>query len=367
MKKSIYIFTRCYWTFENFRKNLVKKIDKKKYSITVCMDFDGIDLRIIKKKYTNINFINVSFLNKQRNKIAEVRIIYQILKIFLNKKIDIIHNFTARPVVYVTITNFFFGKAKIVNSITGLGHNFFSKKNLFKIIYNIIFLITSHVIFQNKKDQNIIFSFLKKKINSTIIFPNTKFIGINKKKIKKEKSNFFFCMYCRMIKEKGVFEYIEAANKINKTYKNITFCLIGNPDSSNPTSISYKYLNSLNFSKFIIYLPHQKNILKFILTSKVVVLPSYGEGLPASLLEALYLSKPIITTKVNGCSEIVKNNYNGFLVQSKSSVSLARAMKKFITKPSNIELFGRNSYRLYNKKFNKSDTEQYLNIYKKYE
>ena len=86
--------------------------------------------------------------------------------------------------------------------------------------YNIIFLITSHVIFQNKKDQNIIFSFLKKKINSTIIFPNTKFIGVNKKKIKKEKSNFFFCMYCRMIKEKGVFEYHTATRESN------TFALV---------------------------------------------------------------------------------------------------------------------------------------------
>lgn len=365
MKKNIYIFTRCWWTFENFRKGLVKKIDKKKYNISVCLDLDNINLAKKRRQYSKIEFINIPFLNKERSKIKELLILYYILKIFLNKRIHIIHNFTARPVIYVTFVNFLFCRAKIINSITGLGHNFLSKKKLIATIYNIVFLISSFVIFQNKDDQNIIFSFLKKKIKSTIIFPNAKFIGIKNKKF--YKSKFFFCMYSRIIQEKGVYEYVEAAKLVNKIYPKITFCLIGNPDESNPTSISYKYLNELKFLKFITYLPHQKKILKFILTSKVIVLPSYGEGLPASLLEALYLSKPIITTKVNGCKEIVKNNYNGFLVKPKSSESLAKAMTKFIKKPKIIKFFGRNSNVLYNKKFIKSDVVQYLNIYKVYE
>ena len=153
------------------------------------------------------------------------------------------------------------------------------------------------------------------------------------------------------IRQKGVIEYVKAATYLKYKFKKMFFYLIGDPDKNNPSSISQRYLNSLKLLKYrsVNYLPHTKNIFKYIKKSDVIVLPSYGEGLPASLLEALFLKKAVITTKVNGCLEIVKNNYNGFLVRPKNSQDLKDVFLKIINKPNLVNRFKKNSYRLYNK------------------
>ena len=171
-------------------------------------------------------------------------------------------------------------------------------------------------------------------------------------------------MYSRMIKQKGVIEYINAINRIDSTdKKKSSFYLIGDPDNNNPSSISKKYLNLLNEKGSINYISHQKNIKKYILKSDVIVLPSYGEGLPAALLEALFFKKAIITTKVNGCLELVRNNFNGYAVEPKNSNQLYLAMFKIISNPKILNRFKKNSYSLYKKKFKKDSIQAYLKLY----
>ena len=364
MKKNIYIFTRCVWTFINFRYDLVNQINKKKFKVFVCMDFDGYKKKDLEKKYKNISFIDIKFLNQKKSMILDLKILVNLFLIFLNKKIDIVHNFTARPIVFVSLISFLFWKIKVINTITGLGNNFFQRKNLFKLIYNLIFLRSHKVIFQNNQDKKIIFSFISSYINTSVIYPTVKFK--KKLKFKKTGKKVIFLMHSRMIRQKGVIEYVKAATYLKyKFKKKCFFYLIGDPDKNNPSSISQRYLNSLKLLKYrsVNYLPHTKNIFKYIKKSDVIVLPSYGEGLPASLLEALFLKKAVIATKVNGCLEIVKNNYNGFLVRPKNSQDLKDVFLKIINKPNLVNRFKKNSYRLYNKKFKKNSIKSYLKIY----
>ena len=125
-------------------------------------------------------------------------------------------------------------------------------------------------------------------------------------------------MFCRLLFEKGIREYYEAARNINRIYnKKISFYLIGETDNNNPSSISNNELLRWKRTKDLKILSHKKNIKNYICNSDIVVFPSYGEGLPSSLLEALFFAKPIITTNVNGCRELVKDNYNGFLISPK--------------------------------------------------
>ena len=363
MKKNIYIFTRCIWTFINFRYQLVNKIDQKIYNIYVCMDFDGTNKKKLQKKYKNFSFFDIKFLNRDNSFIENLKIIFKIYLLFLNNKIDIAHNFTARPIVFVSLISFFFHKTKVINTITGLGNNFFNNKFFFKLIYNFLFLKSYYVVFQNYQDKKIIYNFLKKKIKTKIIYPTVKFknhINKNKNKLKK----ITFLMYSRMIRQKGVIEYVNAIKKINIIEKKkSSFYLIGNPDKNNPSSISKNYLNALNKQKFINYIGHQKNIKKFIIQSDVIVLPSYGEGLPAALLEALFFKKAIIATKVNGCLELVRNNFNGYTVEPKNTDQLNKAICKIINNPKILKRFKTNSYRLFQKKFNKDSIQDYLRLY----
>ncbi len=364
MKKNIYIFTRCIWTFINFRYELVNKIDQKKYNVHVCMDFDGHKKKDLELKYKGIQFFDIKFLNSNDEFFKNLRIIFQIFNIFLNNKVHIAHNFTARPIVFVTLVSFIFFSTKIINTITGLGNNFFQNKNLFLVIYNIIFLKSKKVIFQNNMDRKIIFPLLSRFIESQIIYPTIKF----KKKVelKKTKKIIIFLMHSRMIKQKGVLEYIKAAQNVKLKFKDkCIFYLIGDPDKNNPSSISKKFLNSLKYKRNqkINYISHKKNIFLYIQKSDVIVLPSYGEGMPASLLEALFLKKAIITTNVNGCSELVKNNYNGFLVEAKNVSQIQNAFIKILKNPNLVNTFKKNSYKLFNKKFKKDSIKKYLKIY----
>ena len=363
MKKNIYIFTRCIWTFINFRYDLVNQIDKKKFNIHVCMDFDGYNKLDLERKYKNIMFKDIKFLNSKNLFINNLFIFKDIFNLFFINKIDIAHNFTARPIVFVSLVSFFFKKTKLINTITGLGNNFFKNQFIFKFIYNLLFLRSQMVIFQNNLDKKIVYKIFNNKINSKIIYPTVKF----KKNIKSKKKNsdkITFTMHCRMIRQKGVIEYINAAKEIKQNYKfKSAFNLIGDPDRNNPSSISLKYLKSLNKNNYISYHRHKKNIKNYVINSDVIVLPSYGEGMPGSLLEALFLKKTIITTNVNGCSELVKNNYNGYLIRARNTSDLINAIYKILKKPKNVNRFGQNSYKLFKKKFSKDPIKKYLDVY----
>jgi len=364
MKKNIYIFTRCIWTFINFRKDLVNKIDKQKYNVYVCMDFDGYKKKYLENKHNNIKFIEIKFLNQNNSFFLNLKTLFQIFLIFIKNDIHIAHNFTARPIVFVSLVSFFFLKTKIINTITGLGNNFFANKIIYKYLYNLLFLKSYIVIFQNNQDNKIILNIFKKRIKKKIIYPSVKFYD-KKNKIKNRiKNKIVFLMHSRMIKQKGVIEFIDAIKKLAKTdRKKSLFFLVGDPDKNNPSSISQSYLNNLTKYYGIKYIRHQNNISKYLEKSDVIVLPSYGEGLPASLLEALFYKKAIITTKTNGCLEMVRDNYNGFLVQPRQSNDIYKVLKKIINTPNIIKKFKRNSYRLFKKKFDKNSSQQYLDIY----
>ena len=171
-------------------------------------------------------------------------------------------------------------------------------------------------------------------------------------------------MFCRLLFEKGIREYYEAARNINRIYnKKISFYLIGETDNNNPSSISNNELLRWKTTKDLKILSHKKNIKNYICNSDIVVFPSYGEGLPSSLLEALFFAKPIITTNVNGCRELVKDNYNGFLISPKNSKMLEKKMAYLIENKKKIKKFGLNSKKIFNQKFKKNSFDEYLKIY----
>lgn len=371
--KKILIITRCSWTLLNFRHDYIKYIQYNKFKITVACDYNNSEINKLKKIFPLINFKKINFLNKNGSILSEIKICLQIIRLFNNNKFDIIHNFTIRPVVYSTILGKIFSNSKIVNSMTGLGHIFNNGKKLFlKFLINYIYFISNHVIFQNKDDVKIsIYKFFLKKINYSIVFPtikdSIKRIKLNcKKKTFDKKSKIIFLMFCRLIIQKGIREYFKAAEIIKKNYKikNVEFKLIGDIDLNNPSSLSKYEINLWKKKKILKIYSHTDSIVKEIFNSDIVCLPSYGEGMPASLLEALYLGRGIIATNVNGCKEVVKINYNGYLVQEKNHVSLAKKFLNIINKPNLIKYFGKNSKLYFEKKFSKNPYEKILKILK---
>ena len=351
MKKVIYFVSED-WVFLNHRIDLAKKIQKKGYKIVLVTKTTHYKKEIEKN---NIKVISIKTERGSLNIRKAIKNIFQLRKIIKNEKTKIIHNFGLKQIILGTLASAF-SKTKVANSIIGLGSIFISKKFFLKfLITNILRLILfskrSVLLVQNKDD----YLFFNKKIfvNKNNLFINTT-SGIDLKKIsaKKEKGGkIIFLFASRLIKDKGLIELIEASKKLHKLNKNFLLYIAGKIDSDNPSSIDIDYIKSLNAFNYIKYLGHVKNMSELYKNIHIAILPSYREGLPKGLLEAAAHSKPIITTDVPGCKEIVKDNINGYIVNPKNIDELTSSMKTILSSKKKRILMGKKSREIIKKNF----------------
>ena len=170
-------------------------------------------------------------------------------------------------------------------------------------------------------------------------------------------------MLGRLLKEKGVYEYIEAAQRVKQLYPEVRFLLVGGTDD-NPGSVPDTYLRSM-VSKGILEWPGKvSNVQDYLRESSVFILPSYyREGVPRSTQEAMALGRPIITTNVAGCRETVEDGINGFLVPPRNVNALVDAMTRFIENPQLITMMSKQSRRLAEERFDiRKQTEKLVSF-----
>lgn len=333
MKKIIYFINDLDF-FLSHRLKIAQKLDKKKFDIYIACPKNSKSQNILKRN--KITFLRLNLQRTKINIFSEFFTLISTFKILLKVKPDIIHLITLKPIVYGGLCAIFFKNIKVIFSIAGLGHIFFNKKrflskNLFLLLIRIaVRLNKSILIFQNKDS---IGHFKKLRIlQKKTKYILTKGSGVDLKIFfpKSIKTNRFTVLLAsRMVWEKGIKEFIEAHKLLKLEKLNIKFILAGKIDRDSPSAININFLKKLNQNNdaSIRWVGFQKNIKKVIHTCDLVVLPSYHEGAPKILLEASACGKPIIATNINGCKEIVKNNYNGFLIPIKNSNLLAKKIK----------------------------------------
>jgi glycosyltransferase involved in cell wall biosynthesis len=146
-----------------------------------------------------------------------------------------------------------------------------------------------------------------------------------------------------MLWDKGVGEFVESATVLTQQGIDADFLLVGSVDSGNPESISAKQLKEWNKSGVVNWIGKRANIAQLLTESHIAVLPSYREGLPKSLIEAAAVGRPIVTTNVPGCREVVKEGENGFLVPARDAKKLAVVIKKLINNPKLLTTMGKKS------------------------
>ena len=328
MGKNIAIVLNTSWNVYNFRLNLLKKLQQYGYNITVIAPQDAYSKKL---EAEGFQYIDLKMNNDGTNVFEEFKLIIHFFKIYKVTHPDIILQYTIKPNIYGTFVASLL-KIPVINNISGLGTIFLQDKMVYKFarfLYKGILRFPKKVFFQNKYDHK---RFLNEKLvkseNSETI-PGSG-IDVNRfmpiKHEKEEGSVFHFLMIARLIKDKGIVEYIEAIKMVKKKYPKVKFQLIGALYLSNPTAISEEELSSWIEDDLIEYLGVSDNIEEVISQADCVVLPSYREGLSRVLLEAASMEKPIITTDVPGCKDVVDHGVNGFLCEVKSSQSLAKSM-----------------------------------------
>jgi len=257
--------------------------------------------------------------------------IYDIYRVLQEVKPDIVHFVTIKPVLFGGIVSLFFSNIKKrVFSISGLGYIFISeglKYSLVRFVIKILYKIAlsgkgTVVIVQNNDDKKIILSI------SHVPVVLIKGSGVDLKKYKfipERLTPVKVVMATRLLKDKGVYEYLKSAKIIkNSGYDDVVFELYGDIDLDNPASIREKELEQLK-SDFPVQIKGFSNdISKVFSESNIVVLPSYREGLPKVLIEAAACGRAVVTTDVPGCRDAIKVNQTGLLVKVKDVQSLVK-------------------------------------------
>ncbi len=329
MKKKIAFVGNSAKTMYNFRFGVIKSCMDADYDVTVIAvpDFDTT-------RYTNagIHFIPITIDSHGTHIWNDLSTLRQLYKIYRQQHFDLIFHFTIKPVIYGSIAARLL-KVKYIDVITGLGIVFINHTWITKVVerlYKHVLQAACECWFLNDDDRQL---FLHKRLitpNKTRLLPGE---GVNTTLFTPttNTSPDLSFLYCgRLLVEKGVCEYAEAARIIRTKYPDVTFNILGGFDTS--SAISPHTIQQWVDEGIINYLGETTNVIPYVANTSCVVLPSsYREGVPRSLMEAAAMEKPIITTNTAGCRDVVREGINGYLCKVKDVDSLVACMEKIIT------------------------------------
>jgi glycosyltransferase involved in cell wall biosynthesis len=345
----------------HFRGALIDALIKKGLTVHVVapnLVFDSLIASGLKKKGVVVH--SVPMQRNGLNPIFDLATFFALLKLMRKIKPKYVLCYTIKPVIYGTLAA---AAAKVPQRfalITGLGYAFSGQKQsiglrtllrkLLLKLYRFALRFSQGVIFQNPDDQALFQRLGLVCANAGVTVVNGSGVDISHYQQTTLPECVSFLLIARILGDKGVREYVEAARVLKTRYPNLSFKLVGWIDT-NPDAVSQQELDSWIESGTIQYLGKVSDIRPIVADSSVFVLPSYREGTPRTVLEAMAMGRPIITTDAPGCRETVVEGENGYLVPIKSVDELVTAMESFIETPSLIKVMGNKSREIAEMKY----------------
>ena len=331
--KTIGIVINTSWHIYNFRTGLIKELQKIGYNVVAIAPKDIYSEKLVE---TDIDYFEIDMNNMGTNPFEDTKLVYDYYKLFKKIKPDVLLLYTIKPNIYGSVAAKMLN-IPVISSITGLGtvflHNNVSSK-IAKLLYKIALKIPKKVFFENPYDENVFLDQGFVEREKVVLIPGA---GINTDEyIPVETIKFHeqnqprFLFIARLVKDKGLIEYIEAIRLLRTQYSNIEFAILGPYYPANPTAITKKEMDEWVKEGIINYLGESDDVKSIISEYDCIVLPSYREGLSRVLLEAASMAKPIVTTNVPGCRDVVEDGVNGFLCEKKDAVDLADKMEQII-------------------------------------
>jgi len=331
--KKIIISVNTSWNIYNFRGNLIKALISSGYEVVVLAPKDEFSDRL---NEFGCQFMELPMHNNGTNPIKDLILLFKYYFLFRILKPDLYLGYTIKPNVYGSIAAHLLN-IPVINNIAGLGATFINEGLLTKlVIYLYKFgLKKSYCIFFQNKDDLALFEKLHiVKTDQVDLLPGSgielpRFTEFSPTEVNNN-NKFNFLFIGRMLKDKGVYEYIQAAKIVKQTQLNTEFMLLGQIDEHNKNSICLDEIKLWVSEGIVQYLGRTDDVRHFISQANCVVLPSYREGVPRSLLEAAAMNKPLIATNVTGCRDAVDDGINGYLCQVKNPDDLAQKMLKML-------------------------------------
>lgn len=362
-------------SFLSFRAHLIQALLAKSYTIyAFTSEYSQDELNDI----AALGAIPITYeLNRGGlNPLADAKGTYALYKKIKAINPDLVFSYFSKPVIFGTLAAKIAKVPRVIGMLEGLGYAFteqpegLSKKaQLIKriqvFLYKIALPQLDNIIFLNPDDPKDLLEAYHIKVKQVDILGG---IGLdldeyNYQPIETTDLPINFLFIGRMLKEKGIHDFIAAAKMVKQIYSEVQFTVLGAIDSSNPGALQQSELDRLVSLNIINYPGQVDNVQKWIGDSHVFILPSYREGVPRSTQEAMAIGRAVITTDVPGCRETVIDGVNGFLVEKWNSQALGEKMIYFIEHPEEIEKMGHESYKMAQEKFDANEVnERLLNI-----
>ena len=288
-----------------------------------------------KEKYPSVRHYNLRLLDRDStNPIKDILLVLELVRRYKQIKPDIILHFTNKPNIYGGIAAKITG-SKSIAVVTGLGYAFINKGYVRKVmtwLYQFSSRFHQKFIFENIEDRELFAQFGIVSGDKAI---SVKGCGVDTTWYHpypngQLKGKTIFTFIGRLLYDKGIREFVEAARLIKKQRKDVEFWIVGELDAENPATIDKDDLVRWVEEDVVYYHGFIKDVRNIIAESDCIVLPSYREGLPRIVIEGMSMAKPVITTKTAGCSETVDDGINGYLVKLKDVNSLVQTFENFL-------------------------------------
>jgi len=318
------------WNIYNFRMSLVQALLADGHKLVAVAPCDAYSEKLVE---AGCIFVPVP-MEQGTNPFTDLLLCWRLYQTYKRLQPDVVLHYTIKPNIYGAVAAHWAG-IPAINNVSGLGTVFITRDYISSIalkLYKFAFRYPAKVFFQNEDDRSL---FLRNKLvreSITKVLPGS---GINLEAFIpadqfKRNNRFVFLMVARVLYDKGVMEFVEASKMVQEQYPNVKCRLLGKIDERSRSGIRRSKLEKWLATGVIEYLGNTDDVAAVIATADCVVLPSYREGTPRTLLEAAAMAKPLIATNVPGCREVVQQGINGYLCRARNAAALAEKMSQML-------------------------------------
>ncbi|CAA0080607.1 N,N'-diacetylbacillosaminyl-diphospho-undecaprenol alpha-1,3-N-acetylgalactosaminyltransferase [BD1-7 clade bacterium] len=365
--KSIVLSSNTSWYLWNFRKNTIIKLLSSGCSVYCIAPLDEFSAKL---EGIGATFVPIKLDGKSTGLLRELKAISSIYKTLKIIKPDFVFNFTIKINLYSGLVCRLLS-VPYANNVSGLGTVFLHKGLIYSLaqkLYGVTNHRASRVFFQNSEDMDSFIKLNLVKADRTRLLPGS---GIDIEhfsytQMPDRVDAVVFIMIARLIADKGVREYVDASRKLIGRGVNVKCILVGPGGVSNKTAITDDEIARWEADGVVNCVGEQKDVIPWIQKAHVLVLPSYREGMPRTVLEAASIGRPAIVTDVPGCRQSIVDNETGWLCKVRDAEDLARVMAMVAAKPlSELEQAGCKARERIEKEFAESIViEHYLDCLK---
>lgn len=321
------------WNLVNFRAGLIQAMVAAGHEVVAVAPEDkyAADLKAL-----GCRFVPLHMENGGTNPMLDSFLTWRFLRLLASERPDVFLGYTAKPNIYGSLAAHWLG-IPVINNIAGLGAVFIKGGwlvRLVQMLYRMALKRSATVFFQNDDDRQLFIKNGLTRVEVALLLPGS---GIDLNRFlpvalpsESNTPKFRFLLIARMLHDKGVLEYVQAAQLLRQHWPQVEFCLLGFLDVQNPAAITRLEMDDWVDKGVVKYLGTSDDVRKDIETANCVVLPSYREGTPRTLLEAAAMARPIITTDAVGCREVVDDGINGYLCNVRDADDLAKKMEQML-------------------------------------